>query len=226
MQQHTFLFADLAGFTALTEAHGDDEAADVADAFIEGVRRLLAAHEAREVKTMGDAVMVHVSDAHRAVCLAECAVGELGARHGALGVRVGMHTGPAVRRHGDWFGATVNIASRVADLADADEVLLTDATLLAAHPPPAARLIRTLGPHTLRNVREPVVLHALRLDTQRNADLEVDPVCRMAVRPREAAAMTEHEGALFYFCAEGCAQIFTRQPELYASRQALDRYRR
>ena len=104
---HTFVFADLAGFTATTEAHGDDHAADIAEAFVDAMRGLLPGHEAREVKTMGDAVMLHVADAERALCLAECAVGELGARHGELGVRVGMHTGPAVHRHGDWFEATV-----------------------------------------------------------------------------------------------------------------------
>jgi YHS domain-containing protein len=40
-QQHTFLFADLAGFTALTEAHGDEEAADLAGEFVDAIRALL-----------------------------------------------------------------------------------------------------------------------------------------------------------------------------------------
>ena len=39
-----------------------------------------------------------------------------------------MHSGPAINRDGDWFGSTVNIASRVADAAKPGEVLLTDAT--------------------------------------------------------------------------------------------------
>lgn len=75
---HTFVFLDLAGFTAMTEAHGDEHAADVAEVFIDGVRALLESHEACEVKTMGDAVMAHSRSADRALCLAECAVGELG----------------------------------------------------------------------------------------------------------------------------------------------------
>lgn len=221
--QHTFLFADLAGFTALTEAHGDEAAADVADAFVQGMRELLAAHEAREVKTMGDAVMVHVTDAHRAVCLAERAIGDLGVRHGALGVRVGMHTGPAVRRHDDWFGTTVNVAARVAALAEPDEVLLTDAALRAAHPLPAAPLLRALGPRALRNIAEPVVLHALRVPARIEAGLALDPVCRMAVRPLEAAAVLQHEGEPVHFCSTGCAETFARRPGLYASRGAVER---
>lgn len=219
--QHTFLFADLAGFTALTEAHGDDEAADVAEAFVEGVRALLHGHEAEEVKTMGDAVMVHVGDAERALCLAECAVGDLGARHGALGVRVGMHTGPAVQRHGDWFGATVNIAARVADLADADEVLLTGETL--AHADRQGHDVRALGARRLRNVSRPVELHALHVTTRLGAGLAVDPVCRMAVAPAGAAATLTHDGTTFHFCAPACAETFAVQPELYAQRHALGR---
>lgn len=218
---HTFLIADLAGFTALTEAHGDDEAADVAAAFVEGVRQMLAAHEAREVKTMGDAVMVHVADPHRALCLAECAVGELGARHGALGVRIGMHTGPAVRRGDDWFGMTVNVAARVAALAEADEALLTAATLAAAGERSPADAVQLVGDRTLRNVAEPVTLYALRVPGRREAGLETDPVCRMAVRPAAAAATLEHDGERLHFCSTGCAETFLRQPALYAQRHAL-----
>ena len=219
--EHTFLFADLAGFTALTEAHGDAAAADVAEGFVEGIRALLDGHEAQEVKTMGDAVMVHLGDAERALCLAECAIGDLGARHGALGVRVGMHTGPAVQRHGDWYGATVNIAARVADLADADEVLLTGATLARARA--RDHDIHALGPRQLKNVSQPVELHALHVPSKLAEGLVVDPVCRMAVLPADAAASITHAGATFHFCAAGCAETFAVQPELYAHRHALDR---
>ena len=49
----TFLFADLSGFTALTEAHGDEQAADLVGGFCVAVRQLLDAHQAQEVKTIG-----------------------------------------------------------------------------------------------------------------------------------------------------------------------------
>lgn len=53
----TFLFADLAGFTALTETHGDDDAADVVARFYDLVHVSLVG-EARLIKTIGDAVMI------------------------------------------------------------------------------------------------------------------------------------------------------------------------
>lgn len=58
----TFLFADLAGFTALTEAHGDEHAADLAAEFCHTVRELLP-ERGELVKMIGDAAMVRSDDA-------------------------------------------------------------------------------------------------------------------------------------------------------------------
>jgi class 3 adenylate cyclase len=69
----TFLFADLSGFTALTEAHRDEQAADVVGGFCVAVRQLLAAHQAQEVKTIGDALMLRTGDAVAATRLGLCA---------------------------------------------------------------------------------------------------------------------------------------------------------
>jgi class 3 adenylate cyclase len=49
----TFLFADFSGFTALTEAHGDEQAADLVGGFCVAVRRLLAAHQPRRSRRSG-----------------------------------------------------------------------------------------------------------------------------------------------------------------------------
>src|SRR4029453_932427 len=70
----TFLFADLSGFTALTEAHGDEQAADLVGGFCVAVRQLLADHQAQEVKTIGDALMLRSADAAAAIRLGLCIV--------------------------------------------------------------------------------------------------------------------------------------------------------
>jgi class 3 adenylate cyclase len=87
----TFLFADLAGYTALTEAHGDEFAAEAAANFFAAVRRLLPTYDAQEVKCIGDAVMLRVPEPGMAVELAVRLIREVGGRHGVLAVRVG-HT--------------------------------------------------------------------------------------------------------------------------------------
>ena len=130
--RHTFLFADLAGFTALTEAMGDRDAAELAGEFCYAVRELLPEHRAQEVKAIGDALMIRGDQASEAIQLGLRVVHEVGGKHFFPTVRVGMHTGPAVERNGDWFGATVNVAARVSGIAAGGEVLVTEATREAA----------------------------------------------------------------------------------------------
>src|SRR3954470_17663694 len=101
----TFLFADIAGFTALTEAHGDHDAAALVADFCRSVRAELPASGGTEVKTIGDAVMLTIPDPAAAIRLGLRITHELMRGHGAPAVRVGLHHGPAVERDGDYFGA-------------------------------------------------------------------------------------------------------------------------
>jgi len=121
----TFVFADLAGFTALTEAHGDEQAAAVVADFGTAVRDQLPATGGHQVKGIGDAVMLCIPDPGAAVRLGLRITHELMLGHGAPAVRVGMHHGPAIERDGDYFGAAVNLAARVSAEATGGEVLLT-----------------------------------------------------------------------------------------------------
>lgn len=216
-QPHSFLFADLAGFTALTEVHGDEEAADLAEEFADTVRALLAEHGGEEVKCIGDALMIRCADAGQAVRLGTRIVARVGARPGFPSVRVGIDTGPAVERRGDWFGATVNLAARVSGEAAGGEVLVTEATRSAA-----GTLDRTdfhpRGRRLLRNVAEPVQLYAaLPVGERSVAGLPIDPVCRMAVDPDHSAGTLRHGGIQFFFCSLDCARAFAADADRYAA---------
>src|SRR5262249_35366958 len=127
LRLHTFLFADLVGFTELTSQRGDDEAAELAISFHGRVGELARELGGHVVKASGGAVRGRSDDGEAAVALASRILGL--ARTGGLPpVRVGLDTGPAVERDGDWFGATVNTASRVTAAADACELLMTERT--------------------------------------------------------------------------------------------------
>lgn len=215
-QEHTFLFADLAGFTALTEAHGDEEAADLAGEFVDAIRAVLPEYGGEEVKCIGDAVMVHCRDAGQAVRLGVRAANELGARPGFPSVRVGINTGPAVERRGDWFGSTVNVAARVSGAAAGGEVLLTEATRLAAGSLVGVHL-QPRGRRLLKNLAEPVQLHAAMAEAERSAaGMPIDPVCRMAVDPDHSAGRLRHAGTEYFFCSLACASAFANDPGRYA----------
>jgi class 3 adenylate cyclase len=124
----TFLFADLVGYTTLTEAMGDAAAADLARDFRRTMCALSRDHGARQVKSMGDGVMIWIADAGKAVSLASDALNLVRSRSDLLPVRIGVHTGPAVRRGSDWYGSAVNVAARLADQAKPNEALVSEAT--------------------------------------------------------------------------------------------------
>jgi len=211
MSDATFVFADIAGFTALTEAHGDEEAADLVASFCEAVREELPARGGTHVKTIGDAILLRVAEPEQAILLGLRIVNELMRGHGAPAIRVGLHHGSAVERDGDFFGAAVNLAARVSAEATGGEVLVTGSTAALA---PAIDGVYYVprGRHELRNVREPVELFAA-VRTAAGADrLPIDPVCQMAVDPDHAPGRLLYEGTAYYFCTLSCAGAFARDP--------------
>ena len=217
--QQTFLFADLAGFTAFTEAHGDQLAADAVADFWSGVRGLIGAHGAEEVKTVGDAVIVRARDAASGVGLGVEIIDRIGRRHGALGVRVGVHTGTAVKREREWFGAGVNLCSRIAGAARPGEVLMSAATKRAGEAGLGRFDLQLRGRQRFRNVSEPVELYVLNLAAQpAAAGLPVDPVCRLAVDPQQSDERRTYRGKEFVFCSAECAKVFDQRPARYGDR--------
>ena len=212
----TFVFADIAGFTALTEAHGDEQAADLIADFCAAVRAELPANGGEHVKTIGDAILLRIPDPGEAVLLALRVTHDLMRGHGAPAVRAGLHHGSAVQREGDYFGAAVNLAARVAAEAAAGEVLLSGQTAALA-PALAGVYYESRGRHELRNVREPVELFAaVRLGETDARRLPIDPVCQMAVDPDHAPGRLIHDGTAYYFCTLTCAGAFAQEPERFA----------
>jgi adenylate cyclase len=115
------LFADLAGYTRLTEEEGELQAVDAVERFVEAVEVTLP-DEARIIKTIGDEVMVVGSDP---AALTDWAVGFQRLQSERPLPRIGIHYGDALYRDGDYYGRDVNIASRVAARSAGGEVLVT-----------------------------------------------------------------------------------------------------
>jgi adenylate cyclase len=114
-------FADLAGYTRLTEEAGELHALDVVERFTEAVTVTLP-DDARVIKTIGDEVMVVGSDP---AALAEWAVGFQTLQVEDPLPRIGVHYGYALYRDGDYYGREVNIAARVVARSGGGEVLVT-----------------------------------------------------------------------------------------------------
>jgi class 3 adenylate cyclase len=170
----TFLFADLVGYTALTERCGDDAGARVAREFRRAMAALSREHGAWQVKSMGDGAMIWAPDAARAVALAERTVLEIGTRPDLLPVRVGAHTGPALMRDGDWYGSSVNLAARLARAAGPNEAMISVTTQSAARRVESS--LKSRCELVLRGVEQPMVAWRLAADASRWKDRRVLPV--------------------------------------------------
>jgi len=211
----TFLFADIAGFTALTEAHGDEHALQLVDEFARAVQAELPGVDGEHVKTVGDALMLRVPEPGDAVRLGLWITRKAMGGHQAPSVRVGCNHGSAVERGGDYFGATINVAARVSALAGGGEVLVTGPTAALA-PDLEGVLYESRGRQVLRNVAEPVEIFAVVRVDENTDRLPVDPVCQMAVDPEHAVGRLLVDDKAHYFCSLTCAAAFAQHPERYA----------
>ena len=126
----TIAFADLAGYTRLTEEEGELEAVDTVERFVESVETTLP-DDARVIKTIGDEAMIVGSDP---AALIDWAVGFQRLHAAPPLPRIALHFGHALYRDGDYYGRDVNIASRVAARATGGEVLVTRPVVESAGP--------------------------------------------------------------------------------------------
>ena len=212
----TFVFADIAGFTALTEAHGDEAAIELVGAFCGAVDSRLREVTGERVKTIGDAVMLRIPEPAEAIRLALWITHDAMRDHGSPAVRVGLHHGQAIEQDGDYFGASVNLAARVSSAAAGGEVLVTGQTAALA-PDLEGVMYESRGRTSLRNVSEPIDLFAVFRVGEALGSLPVDPVCRMAVDPERASGQLRYDDTAYFFCSLTCAGAFAQSPERFAS---------
>lgn len=212
----TFCFIDVAGFTALTETHGPDAAADLIAKFKALVEAALG-DGGRIVDRAGDAFFVVTPSP-------EACIGFLARLFAAAArepefpdLRAGLHHGEALEREGSYFGADVNLAARVAAHASGGTVLATAGVVRAAESLGIA--VTPLGPRSFRNVRAAVELYSLGIASG-GVETVVDPVCRMRVEAARAPARLRFGERDYWFCSLRCAGLFAESPETFAGEAA------
>ncbi|WP_246188662.1 adenylate/guanylate cyclase domain-containing protein [Nitratireductor arenosus] len=160
MMIHT-VFVDMAGFSAITDVYGDASALAILERF-EALVLNAVGQSGTVAKWIGDEAMLVFADPATAIL----AMGRLIPASRTIAeiplIRVALHDGPVVERNDDVFGATVNIASRIADAASRLGI--------ASH---------SLGSRALRSVTKPVELHSVHVAREIDPAW-IDPVCKMA----------------------------------------------
>jgi class 3 adenylate cyclase len=126
----TLLFSDIEGSTWLNDRLGDQRWLQVLSGHNALVRAAVREHEGYEVKSQGDGFMVAFPGARRAVHAAiaiQRAIDGYRHEHGdsPIRVRIGLHTGEAIHREGDFFGKSVALAARIADQGRGGEILVS-----------------------------------------------------------------------------------------------------
>ena len=149
------VFADISGYTRLTEEHGDEVAADLATAMADLVQGTAVRNRGQAVKFLGDGVMFYFREAADGLRAAlDVVAGTPDA--GLPPAHIGLHAGPVVMRDGDVFGRTVNWAARISSQAEAHEVLVSREVIDASQEVGAS--FESIGSVDLKGIADPVEL--------------------------------------------------------------------
>jgi SARP family transcriptional regulator, regulator of embCAB operon len=122
----TIVFTDIEGSTEIAERLGDRRWVEVLARHEGTVRRHAAAHGGHEVKSQGDGLMLAFPGARRAIDFAVALQRELAGDAAGLRVRIGLHTGEAIRQGDDYVGRTVIVAARIAAQCAGGQIAVSD----------------------------------------------------------------------------------------------------
>jgi class 3 adenylate cyclase/YHS domain-containing protein len=201
-------FVDLAGFSAITDVFGDEAALSVLDVFEELVRECLE-EGGRRVKWMGDEVMLAFPDPDTALRALARLLPACRADSRLPLTRAGLHYGPVIPRGSDFFGATVNIASRITASSSAGRLLATQPIAEVAEARGIS--VEALGPISLRSIAEQIPLFSIEMAEAVDVAW-IDPVCKMHA---PYSAYTRARPGGHWFCSPQCEAAFKRSPETY-----------
>ena len=196
------LMADLSGYTALTETHGAFSAADLIDKYLEMVAGSLVGDCKLNERT-GDEVMIVSNSPDSLLASAVMLMKAAATEENFLQVHGGLHYGKVLRRHNSYFGATINLTSRIAGKAPAGHLWCSQDFVNALNVPTFIQLQKK-GKHQLKNVSEGIEMYELNIE--KTNSYYIDPVCRMLILNPEKAISCPDTANVF-FCSPVCLDI-------------------
>jgi class 3 adenylate cyclase len=204
----TVVFADLVGFTAATDVHGDETAVDLAQRLAAATTSALGGR-GRLVKMIGDAALCAFADPSVAVAFVERLLHNVVREPDFPALRLGLDHGPVLEANGDIFGSTVNIASRLSGVAQPGQILATGAVAAGDL---GGRVARSLGSVQLRNIATPIEVFEIHFSVE-SEERRVDPVCQMLVGAATAVRLNVGTTGEQWFCSQECKNRYLTRPE-------------
>lgn len=201
---------DLSGFTALTEAGGDEAAVAVVSSFRALVRQVCSRRGVRIAKWLGDGAMLVSVEGSPLLASA------LELQHATEGLdpsthlRCGLSSGAVILLEGDdYIGHAVNLAARLCDLAPAQVVLAAEA-IVGELPKWGAVLSQEMT--AVRGLERPLLVARLGLRPVGNRAV-LDPVCGIPLTAAVAEeTVTDGLGREVWFCSDSCRDTWERRP--------------
>jgi len=155
----TVLFVDISGSTGLYHSLGDAAALDIVTRSLEILEEQVYENRGRVIKSIGDELMCLFPDASSAATAAVAMQQSMehfaGQSAIPVAVKVGLYTGPVIEERGDIFGDAVNVASRLAEIAHAGQII-TEGTTLAGMRPTFRRRSRAIDRTTIKGKPEEI----------------------------------------------------------------------
>ncbi len=203
------LMADLSGYTALTETHGANSAANLIDKFISIAENCLVG-DSKLHQYVGDEIMFISEQPDFLLATALKLAANTSREEHFLQVHGGLHFGKVLKRADNYFGSTINLASRIATKANAGSFWCSGDFVNAITDKSICAFISN-GHHVFKNITGEKEVFELCTDEIKTSN--IDPVCRMLIINHRNAIHHPNEDQL-YFCSTQCLEIYRENHKL------------
>jgi adenylate cyclase len=206
----SFLIADLAGYTSLTETHGDLSAANLISRYIEIVQESLKDNTTL-VNKIGDEILLTSSNTKSVLITAINLLVKTENEPNFPSIHIGLHTGKVIKRAGQYYGNTLNLTSRICSYSRAGQILCSQEIVKAVENTGTYNFLK-LGDVQFKNVTKSVAVYEIIINSKRKS-LSIDPVCKMQVDINDPPAKIPYKNKTYFFCSYECSKKFIKNPE-------------
>jgi class 3 adenylate cyclase len=208
----SFLIADLAGYTSLTEIHGDLSAVNVVYRYIEIINNCLNPGS-KFIERIGDEVLIMSLNPRSLLQTALNLLNAIENEADFPSIHMGLHYGKILIRDRKYFGTTLNLTSRISSHSNGGQILCSG--VIVNHIGTQNDFdFKKLGNIRFKNISNPVEVFEVRVKTN-GVSLDIDPVCKMQINKEESQSNASYRDKTFYFCSHECLQVFLNKPESY-----------
>jgi len=201
------MMADLSGYTAMTEVHGAGSAITMIDKYLAIVKKSLVGSSHLHER-VGDEMIIIASSAEDLAYTATMMFEHAHEENQFLPLHAGLHYGPIIKKDGDYFGTTINTASRITSVAEKGQIICS-ADFISQLPVNHPFILAGKGLRQFKNLLKPVDLFEMSCCIEyMTRKYVIDPVCHMLIKTPDTALQWQHNEESYYFCSENCLEMY------------------